>query len=132
MPLDQYKRYQNNFSFNEIYPQKNDGYCDCGCGKKLEGKKRRWATDKCISPLLNEYYILKGNTSIIREELFKRDSIDDKIYCASCNTNIDDNNWDADHILEVRHGGGGCNLDNYQILCKTCHKKKTKKNYKKT
>lgn len=128
MPIDQHKRYQKTLYFNELYPEKKDGYCDCGCGKQLEDKKR-WATNKCINPLLTEYYILKGKTSTIREELIKRDNIDDNIYCASCNGHIDNNDWDGDHIIEVRHGGGGCDLDNYQILCKCCHKEKTKFNY---
>lgn len=33
--------------------------------------------------------------------------------------------WDADHIVEVRDGGGECGLDNYQTLCVWCHKRKT-------
>jgi 5-methylcytosine-specific restriction endonuclease McrA len=33
--------------------------------------------------------------------------------------------WDADHIVEVRDGGGSCGLENFQTLCYRCHKKKT-------
>lgn len=33
--------------------------------------------------------------------------------------------WDADHVLPVAHGGGGCDLDNLQTLCVKCHAKKT-------
>lgn len=33
--------------------------------------------------------------------------------------------WQADHILEVVRGGGGCDLDGYQTLCVPCHSAKT-------
>ena len=33
--------------------------------------------------------------------------------------------WDADHILEVKNGGGLCGIDNVQTLCIACHKNKT-------
>lgn len=36
------------------------------------------------------------------------------------------NYWDADHIVAVVDGGGGCGIDNYQTLCQPCHKQKTK------
>lgn len=33
--------------------------------------------------------------------------------------------WEADHILAVKDGGGGCGLSNYQTLCIWCHKEKS-------
>lgn len=33
--------------------------------------------------------------------------------------------WQADHILEVVRGGGGCDLSGYQTLCHVCHAAKT-------
>ena len=30
--------------------------------------------------------------------------------------------WEADHIVPVAEGGGGCGLDNYRTLCVPCHK----------
>lgn len=33
--------------------------------------------------------------------------------------------WQADHVIEVQDGGGGCGLDGYQTLCTACHKEKT-------
>jgi len=35
-----------------------------------------------------------------------------------------------DHKIPVHKGGGGCWLDNYQLLCDDCHKDKTKKDNK--
>jgi 5-methylcytosine-specific restriction protein A len=33
--------------------------------------------------------------------------------------------WDADHIVNVQHGGGCCGLDNLRTLCIQCHKNVT-------
>lgn len=35
--------------------------------------------------------------------------------------------WDADHIVPVAEGGGGCGLDNYRTLCLRCHYHETRK-----
>jgi HNH endonuclease len=34
--------------------------------------------------------------------------------------------WQADHIVAVAEGGGGCGLDNLQTLCTPCHHEETK------
>lgn len=34
--------------------------------------------------------------------------------------------WDADHIVPVVKGGGGCGLENYRTLCVPCHKDVTR------
>lgn len=34
--------------------------------------------------------------------------------------------WDADHIIPVVKGGGGCGLSNLRTLCQPCHKKASK------
>jgi 5-methylcytosine-specific restriction protein A len=33
--------------------------------------------------------------------------------------------WDADHIVPVIEGGGGCGLSNYRTLCVSCHRGET-------
>ena len=35
--------------------------------------------------------------------------------------------WQADHIVPVAEGGGGCGLDNLQTLCTPCHNVETEK-----
>lgn len=34
--------------------------------------------------------------------------------------------WQADHIVPVVEGGGGCGLDNLRTLCVPCHKRETR------
>ena len=122
--IDPYKRYQSQLSIHHLYPPKKDGLCDCGCGQELTGRQRRWASKKCTNRVVTEFKVIKGDTQVIREELQKRD----KGICAECSESTWE--WHADHIIEVRHGGGGCSLENFQTLCLKCHKKKTKENYK--
>jgi hypothetical protein len=33
--------------------------------------------------------------------------------------------WEADHVLPVAEGGGGCGLDGYRTLCQRCHSRVT-------
>ncbi len=35
--------------------------------------------------------------------------------------------WEADHIIPVIEGGGGCGPEGYRTLCLACHKKETAK-----
>jgi hypothetical protein len=35
--------------------------------------------------------------------------------------------WQADHIIAVAEGGGGCGLDNLRTLCTSCHSIETEK-----
>ncbi|KAL3804483.1 hypothetical protein HJC23_002522 [Cyclotella cryptica] len=37
--------------------------------------------------------------------------------------------WQADHIVAVAEGGGGCGLDNLRTLCNTCHSIETSRLY---
>lgn len=103
---------------SQIFIQES-GFCACGCGKQLTGKKKKWATEDCAYTAYIKFAIIKGDTKIIRQELFKRD----KGVCCYCG-NIT-STWHADHIKEVCRGGGACNLNNFQTLCLRCHKQKT-------
>jgi 5-methylcytosine-specific restriction endonuclease McrA len=63
--------------------------------------------------------IRKGDVGAIRKELYRRD----KGVCAGCG--IEASEWQADHIIAVVNGGGGCGLEGFQTLCLPCHKRKT-------
>lgn len=34
--------------------------------------------------------------------------------------------WEADHVVPVAEGGGGCGLDGYRTLCRPCHRDETR------
>lgn len=130
--LDKFKRSQS-ISFELLFPKKKDGYCDCGCGQKLTGKRTRYASNDCCLFTQSVWGILSGHSEIISKFLklkFKN--------WACCNCGVMDkfkelknglvvNCIHKDHIMPVHKGGGGCWLDNYQLLCDDCHKDKTKK-----
>lgn len=118
--IDKFKRYQSGLPMETLFPIRTDGLCACGCGRRLTGKKRRWATKDCTVKAVNYFKIVKGDGKTIRHALQLRD----KGVCACCGVKTID--WDADHIVPVFKGGGGCDLDNFQTLCKQCHKAKTK------
>ena len=100
-------RYQKGLTLNDLYP-KLDYYCACGCGRKLLGKRIKWATDECRYNSFINFAIIKGNNKIIREELFKRD----EGFCHICGQY--DDHWQADHITSVIKNGGACDLTNFQ------------------
>lgn len=170
------------------------------CGIEVPKRRRLWCSNECVT----EVFIRKGDTNIVRRELWKKDKgicqgccldigtimeleeflkrpirfIADKRvgeydgpnpwdypgnpewykYCRNldsekhkrakiwkgfawgrdewlefCKNELDiepghhDHYWEADHIIPVSEGGGGCGIDGYQILCIKCHKDDTKK-----
>lgn len=103
----------------DIFPS-IQGECACGCGQELTGRRRRWASDECRELAATHFFIIKGHTDTIRSHLFEIDGG----RCRNCGNYCD--SWQADHIIEVREGGGGCGLENFQTLCEKCHKEKTK------
>lgn len=118
--IDPFKRYQTEFCILEIYPDPIGRICACGCGSGLTGRQRKWATYECLMSALTLYGIIKGDSFIIRREVFRRDG-------GKCNKcGIVASKWDADHVLPVHLGGGGCDLSNFQTLCKDCHKVKSR------
>ncbi len=72
---------------------------------------------------------LKKNNLITELETFlksKNISLKRKIWKSKCGGGL----WDADHIIQVKDGGGQCGLDNIRTLCIDCHKITTRKNIK--
>jgi 5-methylcytosine-specific restriction endonuclease McrA len=96
------------------------GHCACGCGAELTGRKRRWASKECSNNAYLKYSIVKGNISEIRKQLY----IVDDGFCRKCG--VFDEFWQADHIVPVHKGGGGCDINGFQTLCVDCHKEKTR------
>ena len=122
--IDPFNRIQNHLNMRTCYPKRTDGKCHCGCGKKLDGRRSRWATDECSDAAYWAMAVPAGHSSAIRFMLMLRD----KGKCAGCGTQNRAHrwgHWEADHILAVSEGGGGCGLEDFQTLCTDCHNGKT-------
>ena len=109
----------------------------------------RWCKDPvkpprrtfCGDPCVHEWKI-RSSPSYVRAEVKKRD----KGICRACGLNVLKAHrewrrsqpavgdraarrawraarprWEADHIVPVADGGGECGLDNYRLLCRSCH-----------
>lgn len=117
--LNKFSRYQIGLRMEMLFPTNLGGFCSCGCGNRLVGKKRKWHSDECKKYALNLFYIVKGDNAVIRENLANRDGG----FCFECG--VYDEKWQADHIWPVFKGGGACSLDNFQTLCSACHSEKS-------
>jgi len=114
-----YKRFQS-ISIKAMFP-KNGKVCGCGCGRVLQGRQTRWATDDCYLFADAVWAIITGRMPIIRRFVKKYHGRK----CAHCTTRTI-GKLEVDHIIAVKHGGGCGWLSNYQLLCSTHHKHKTK------
>lgn len=117
--IDPFKRHQNNLSIAMLFPKNTDGICRCGCGEK---SKLSWASSDCSDFAYRVYDIISYGTSRARFLM--------KMYYGDLCQNNCGNEWsDIDHIIPVKHGGGGCWLSNFKPLCKECHRDKTNKDF---
>lgn len=127
-----YRRYQG-ISIIDVFPR-NGNMCGCGCGVELTGRKKRWASDECQRYAVDVFWILNGTASVIAKYM--------RIYCGwqcskcGCGDSGKDHglygtisDFQVDHIIPVKLGGGACWLSNYQILCTSCHRPKTNKDF---
>ena len=128
--LDRYKRVQS-IPMDKLFP-KNGEFCGCGCGEKLTGRRTRWATDSCHAFAIAVQGIINGHPEIIS---FYLRLLNKDWACCSCGemdkykeykNGMCVNAIHKDHIIAVKNGGGGCWLNNYQLLCDVCHEEKTK------
>lgn len=129
--IDKFSRFQK-IGMLEVFP-KIGKKCGCGCGKNLEGRRTRWASDDCMLFAVDVTALIKGDpaiTSIYLSILFPNWA------CCKCGVmekykeyknGLSVSAIHKDHIIPIHKGGGGCWLDNYQLLCDDCHKDKTKK-----
>jgi len=117
--LDNFSRYQKRLTLECLFPTSSQNKCACGCGKELPKRRIKWYSNDCRRQALNIFYIVKGDTSVIRQNLYRLD----RGYCRNCG--VYSNDWHADHVIPVFKGGGACGLENFQTLCVDCHKYKT-------
>ena len=104
--------------------------CSCGCGIKLTGRRTRWATKECSDFAGDIHAILSGRLNTI--SFYLRKYYDWKCQRCNCEDTGHETSYGTvalikvDHIIPVKQNGGGCWLNNYQLLCHTCHVLKTK------
>lgn len=125
--LNPYKRKHNSREIGVKYMFPSiKGYCACGCKRRLKGKQRKWASKQCSDFAYNVYSIFAGHVKTIRYYM----NIYQNGNCNICKEKLGSYK-ECDHILPVYKGGGGCWLDNYQLIHKECHLEKTKEDLKK-
>ncbi len=123
------KRHQG-IQMDDIFP-KVIGSCACGCEVMPKGGKnktsdwqRKWATDECQS-------FANDVLSIMNNYFGKPAYYIDLYYGHKCSECPETKTLELDHIVGVKHGGGACWLSNYVWRCKSCHTKKTNKDFNK-
>ena len=119
--IDPYSRTQTGLNKGNLFP-KLEKVCNCGCGNAA---KYWYKNHGNIAWLVTS--IIRGDTSIIRKLLYYYYGY----VCSACGDDCTTKlaQLDADHIIPVKHGGGGSWLSNYVWLCKTCHNDKTNKDF---
>ncbi len=132
--VDRYVRIQS-IPMSDFFPKIN-GICGCGCGEKLQGRRTRWFSDECQYFAVAVQGIINGHPDYVSTYL---SLINPDWACCNCGVmniykeyknGLAVNAIHKDHIVAVKNGGGGCWLDNYQLLCDTCHSNKTKQDVK--
>lgn len=119
--LKEHVRFQAYATIPDFFDQPDPKHCTCGCGRELTGRQRRWAASECSAFGLAVLRILKCDADVIRYYLGEQRGAG----CQHCG--VMDEPLQVDHIIPVHRGGGGRWLDNYQLLCDSCHKIKTAK-----
>jgi len=120
--INPWQRVQTHLTFPEMFPIKADGSCACGCGALLGGRRRRWATSECTKFATTVFAIIDGQTKAIS-------TFTKKYFGAKCRVCGTRKMLKADHVVPVKHGGGGCWLSNFQLLCHSCHVAKTNQDF---
>jgi hypothetical protein len=139
-PTEAYSRVKiNHFSRHPyvsivaLFPDQN-GLCACGCGNTLQGRRTRWASKECNDFAFAVWAIISGRHLTISKYL--------RIYygwfCNDCGCKDKGHDMGSngvvsyikiDHVIPVKHGGGGCWLNNYLLRCHDCHVKKTNQDF---
>lgn len=127
--LDPFKRHQG-IGMDVMFPHTHDGVCSCGCGGATKQYKKgkdkiiayhKWATHLCsptagdICSIINNYF--QKPSKYISYYAGRKCCVDG---CTTPHLGLE-----LDHIVGVKHGGGGSWLSNYRWLCAPHHRVKT-------
>lgn len=70
---DPYLRVTPGYTMRVMFPTQK-GVCACGCGKKLSGRRTRWASNECAHQAMRLYDIRCGRADAVRKALMQRDA----------------------------------------------------------
>lgn len=107
----------------DLFPQPDKTICSCGCGVKLTGRQKRWASDDCRWFAGQVWMIIAGYPETISRY---RSYISGHYDCEECGDTL---NIELDHLHPIKFGGGGGWLSNYKNKCRKCHRIKTNKDF---
>lgn len=117
-------------------PRGPNGFPLCRwCGKECPSKQRTFCSGKRATFDRATGAIKEPGTGCVHEHCLRSQPgyarrlvwARDQGKCAGCGAVCEDagDAWQADHILPVVEGGGGCGLENLRTLCTACHKDET-------
>jgi 5-methylcytosine-specific restriction protein A len=111
------------------------------CRALVRPPRRTFCGDACVHE-----WKLRSNPGYVRRQVWKRD----RGLCGRCGFDVrgaerrwrrerppasdrgarrrwraSRPRWEADHIIPVADGGGECGLENYRLLCRSCHTRVT-------
>lgn len=100
----------------------------CWCGKKRgkDNKRIKYTGKFCSDKHYSDWWSRADNVSFHRNKFMntKNDN------CELCNHDPSNDSWfrslEMDHIIAIVLGGHPWHYDNLQMICHTCHAKKTK------
>ncbi len=124
--INPFKRHQG-LQMDDLFPHTHSDVCACGgCGEMpkqfSEGKFHKWAHQSCsqfaghILSIINNYF---GVPATYINHYAGH-------VCCQCS---ETNGLELDHIVGVKHGGGGSWLSNYRWLCSAHHRNKTNESF---
>ena len=112
---------------------KEPGRCHwCGSlilnAKGLINLRKHWCNNKCV-----QAYLLHADHKVWRRHIYKRDmGICQGPGCGLVFDFYEDSGWEADHIIPLYAAGGDLTCwgpANGQLLCRECHKDKSRADY---
>lgn len=105
----------------------------CGLDTRIEAIKSRdylpllrWFAKKETVELIQQGKLLDWEGKVIQHEAHAYSHIE-KVVREELKARgwYNDHWWEADHIIPVAEGGGGCGPEGYRTLCIACHRKQT-------
>jgi hypothetical protein len=92
VPINTFRRLQSHLAFPDMFPDRQDGFCSCGCGSALTGRRRRWSSDDCTKFATTVWAIIDGQAGVFEYYVAKYQGRK----CAGCGSRRD---LKVDHVM---------------------------------